>query len=156
MLERMPYTDLDDPDYIQLNRYSELDALFELYGHLRAANPANQVDLRIADLLTPDEYTSHLVSLGGVDWNQATRSVIQGLALPVRQVADWTTASISRSRRTGVRSSTGRYLRKSAARRYSDMTLRSLPGQPIRSTRSERSPSATACTAEGLMPRCGP
>ena len=50
------YTDLDSPDYIQLYTYSELDALFELYGHLRAANPANQVDLRIADLLTPDEY----------------------------------------------------------------------------------------------------
>jgi hypothetical protein len=92
MLKRMPYTDLDDPDYIQLNTYSELDALFELYGHLRAANPANQVDLRIADRLTPDEYTSHLVSLGGVDWNQATTSVLHGLQLPVRQVADWTQA----------------------------------------------------------------
>ena len=45
----MKYTDLDSPDYIQLYTYSELDALFELYGHLRAANPANQVDLRIAD-----------------------------------------------------------------------------------------------------------
>jgi hypothetical protein len=83
------YTDLDSPDYIQLYTYSELDALFELYGHLRAANPANQIDLRIADLLTPDEFTSHLVSLGGIDWNAATSTLLQDLQLPVNQVANW-------------------------------------------------------------------
>ena len=43
MLDRMPYTDVEDPDYIELLTYSELSALFELHGHLRAANPANQV-----------------------------------------------------------------------------------------------------------------
>jgi hypothetical protein len=42
MLERIPYTDIEDPDYIELLNYSELDALFELHGHLRAANPANR------------------------------------------------------------------------------------------------------------------
>ena len=83
------YTDLDSPDYIQLYTYSDLDALFELYGHLRAANPANQVDLRIADMLTPDEYSSHLVSLGGIDWNTATGSLLQELQLPVRQIVNW-------------------------------------------------------------------
>lgn len=85
------YTDLDSPDYIQLYTYSELDALFELYGHLRAANPANQVDLRIADLLTPDEFTSHLISLGGIDWNAATSTLLEDLQLPVRQIAYWGT-----------------------------------------------------------------
>jgi hypothetical protein len=89
MLSRMPYTDRSDPDYIALYTYSDLDALFELYGHLRAANPANQVDLRAADRLPPDAYTAHLVALGGVDWNRATRSVLSGLRLPVRQIADW-------------------------------------------------------------------
>lgn len=83
------YTDLDSPDYIQLYTYSELDALFELHGHLRAANPPNQVDLRIADQLTPDEFTSHLVSLGGIDWNAATRTLLEDLQLPVRQIANW-------------------------------------------------------------------
>jgi len=83
------YTDLNSPDYIQLYTYSDLDALFELHGHLRAANPANQVDLRIADRLTPDEFTSHLVSLGGIDWNAATSTLLQDLQLPVRQIAHW-------------------------------------------------------------------
>jgi hypothetical protein len=91
MLDRMPYTEVDDPDYIELLNYSELDALFELHGHLRAANPANQVNLRIAGKLASDDYTSHLVSLGGVDWNSATTSALRKLQLPVRQVADWST-----------------------------------------------------------------
>jgi hypothetical protein len=89
MLSRMPYTDRDDPDYIELYMYSDLDALFELHGHLRAANPTNQVDLRAANQLVPDAYTAHLVSVGGVDWNYATRSVLSRLNLPVRQIADW-------------------------------------------------------------------
>jgi hypothetical protein len=83
------YTDLNSPDYIQLYTFSELDALFELHGHLRAANPANQVDLRVADRLTPDEFTSHLVSLGGIDWNAATSTLLADLQLPVRQIANW-------------------------------------------------------------------
>jgi hypothetical protein len=91
MLDRMPYTDADDPDYIELLTYSELDALFELYGHVRAANPASQVNLRIAGKLVSDDYSSHLVSLGGVDWNSATSMALHRLQLPVRQVADWDT-----------------------------------------------------------------
>ena len=83
------YADPDDPDYISLYTYSELDALFELYGHLRAANPPSRVDIRLAHELSPDVYSSHLVSLGGTDWNLATRSVLRDLRLPVRQVANW-------------------------------------------------------------------
>lgn len=89
MLNQMPYTDVDDPDYIELLTYSDLDALFELHGHLRAANPGNQVHRRIAGNLAADDYSSHLVSLGGTDWNTATSSTLEWLPLPVRQVADW-------------------------------------------------------------------
>jgi transcriptional regulator with XRE-family HTH domain len=91
MLERIPYTRVDDPDYIEMLTYSELDALFELHGHLRAANPANQVNLRIAGQLKSDDYTSHLASLGGVDWNTATSTALKRLPLPVQQIADWDT-----------------------------------------------------------------
>jgi Helix-turn-helix domain len=91
MLEQIPYTNVDDPDYIELLTYSELDALFELYGHLRAANPANQVNLRVANRLFRDDYTSHLVTLGGIDWNTLTSSTLEKLRLPVRQVANWNT-----------------------------------------------------------------
>jgi hypothetical protein len=89
LLERMPYTDPLDPDFIELYRYSELDSLFELYGHLRATNPTTQVNLRLAHELESDDYSAHLISLGGVDWNLATRSVLDSLELPVRQVNEW-------------------------------------------------------------------
>jgi transcriptional regulator with XRE-family HTH domain len=92
MLEQVPYTDVNDPDYIELLQYSDLDALLELHGHLRAANPSNQVNYRIAGKLSPDDYHSHLVLLGGVDWNKATTNVLARLQLPVRQVADWSKA----------------------------------------------------------------
>lgn len=91
MLDHIPYTRVDDPDYIELLTYSELDSLFELYGHLRAANPFNQVNLRIANMLARDDYTSHLITLGGVDWNSLTSSTLEKLQLPVRQVAHWET-----------------------------------------------------------------
>jgi transcriptional regulator with XRE-family HTH domain len=88
-LARMPYSEPADPDYIALYSYADLDALFELHGHIRAANPAAKVTMRAADQLAPDDYTTHLVSLGGVDWNHATRSVLGRLQLPVAQVTDW-------------------------------------------------------------------
>jgi hypothetical protein len=89
MLQRMPYTDRLDPDFIELYRYSELDALLELFGHLRAANPTSRVEFRAAHELRPDDYTAHLISLGGVDWNEATTSILKRLQLPVRQVNEW-------------------------------------------------------------------
>jgi hypothetical protein len=89
LLQQMPYTDRNDPDFVELYTYADLDSLFELHGHLRAANPTSQVSYRTAQWLQPDDYTTHLVSLGGVDWNQATVSLLEGLQLPVRQVTDW-------------------------------------------------------------------
>jgi hypothetical protein len=91
MLEKIPYTSVDDPDYIELHTYSELDSLFELHGHVRAANPASHVYLRTAGKLEPDDYHTHLAVLGGVDWNVETRMTQEKLELPVRQVADWDT-----------------------------------------------------------------
>jgi hypothetical protein len=89
MRQRMPYTDPLDPDFIDSYRYADLDALIELWGHLRAANPTSSVEYRTADQLRPDDYTGHLVSLGGVDWNVATSSVLERLQLPVTQVNEW-------------------------------------------------------------------
>jgi hypothetical protein len=91
MMNRIPYTDMNSPDYIELLSMSELDSLFELYGFLRAANPANDVKLRVVHKLASDDYTAHLVTLGGIDWNTTTASAMERLRLPVRQVAKWGT-----------------------------------------------------------------
>ena len=88
-LPRMPYVDPMDPDFVELHRYSDPDSLLELFGHLRAANPVNRVEFRAADQLSRDDYTGHLVLLGGVDWNDATSSVLERLQLPVRQIGNW-------------------------------------------------------------------
>jgi hypothetical protein len=89
MLDKIPYTKVDDPDYIELLTYSELDSLFELHGHVRAANPTKHVYRRVAEKLAPDDFHSHLAVLGGVDWNTVTRTTLETLGLPVRQVANW-------------------------------------------------------------------
>ena len=89
MRDRIPYTNEDDPDYIDLHTYSELDSLFELYGHIRASNPLAEVERRIVRNLDSRAYQGHLVVLGGIDWNRLTRIILERLHLPIRQVADW-------------------------------------------------------------------
>ncbi|MDU0294328.1 XRE family transcriptional regulator, partial [Saccharothrix longispora] len=86
MRARMPYSDPTQPDYVELYTYADLDALIELYGHIRAVNPNSQVDFRTASSLTHDDYTTHLVLLGGVDWNLATRELLDRLDMPITQV----------------------------------------------------------------------
>nr|WP_042192045.1 helix-turn-helix transcriptional regulator [Kibdelosporangium sp. MJ126-NF4]CEL20449.1 hypothetical protein [Kibdelosporangium sp. MJ126-NF4]CTQ97674.1 hypothetical protein [Kibdelosporangium sp. MJ126-NF4] len=81
------YADPDSLDYTALYTYADLDALIELYGHLRAANPTTLVHFKLAPDLTEDDYTSHLVLLGGVDWNFVTRDLLDRVELPVWQVA---------------------------------------------------------------------
>ncbi len=91
MLKQIPYTDVNEPDFIELLTYSDLDSLFELYGHLRAANPGSHVYRRIANELKHDDYHTHLAVLGGVDWNELTSTILKKLELPVQQVAHWDT-----------------------------------------------------------------
>jgi hypothetical protein len=84
----MPYTDPNDPNYIELYTYADLDALLELHGHIRAVNPHAEVRVRTAKALVKDDVTSHLVLLGGVDWNLLTREVLRSRELPVTQESD--------------------------------------------------------------------
>ncbi|QFZ17041.1 hypothetical protein [Saccharothrix syringae] len=86
MRERMPYADPSEPDYVELYTYADLDALIELHGHIRALNPRSQVNFRIATEMVTDDYTTHLVLLGGVDWNFVTRELQERVDLPVEQV----------------------------------------------------------------------
>lgn len=86
LLEGFSYANPESPDYVALYTYADLDALIELYGHIRVVNPASQVHFKTALELLPDDYTSHLVLLGGVDWNVVTRDLLERVELPVRQV----------------------------------------------------------------------
>lgn len=86
-LETMPYTDQSAPDYVDLYKFADLDALLELYGQLRAANPRSEVRVRTPAEVKPDDYAGHLVLLGGVDWNTITAELLHRLEVPVRQLA---------------------------------------------------------------------
>jgi|SoiMethySBSTD1v2_1073268.scaffolds.fasta_scaffold00880_23 transcriptional regulator with XRE-family HTH domain len=88
-LQRMPHVDPRDPDHVALYRYGGLDALLELYGYLRAVNPDSPIEVRLASDMSAGDYVEHIVLLGGVDANGATRYMIDQLhrsrRMPVRQ-----------------------------------------------------------------------
>jgi transcriptional regulator with XRE-family HTH domain len=84
--EHLTYADPESADFTSLYTYSDPDALIELFGHIRSVNPRHLVSFHTSDELTSDHYTTHLVLLGGVDWNTVTRDVIERVDLPVQQV----------------------------------------------------------------------
>jgi len=86
-LASMPYSDPDAPDYVDLYRFADVDALLELHGHIRAANPMSHVRVRTPAEVLADDYTTHLVLLGGVDWNSITAELLHRLDVPVTQLA---------------------------------------------------------------------
>ena len=88
LLAAMPHARQSDLDYSALSRLADLDALFELYGHIRAVNPDLQVEYRSVHQMRPDDSTGHLVVLGGVDWNPAQRFVMRRVEAPVEQVSE--------------------------------------------------------------------
>jgi transcriptional regulator with XRE-family HTH domain len=85
--QHLSYADPQSADFVELFTYADPDALIELFGHIRSVNPRHSVAFHTTEELTPDDYTAHLVLLGGVDWNTVTRDVIERVDLPVEQVA---------------------------------------------------------------------
>ena len=83
----MPDPNPNSPDFVDLYKYADLDALFELHGHIRAMNPANFVKIRGPSELLPDDYTTHIVLVGGLDWNALTAELQYRLDFPVQQMA---------------------------------------------------------------------
>jgi hypothetical protein len=86
-LATIPHTDPTDPDYSRLLRYTDLDALVELYGFIYAVNPLNRVRYRTSDRLRQNDTTTHLVLVGGVDVNEMTRDIFRRFPMPVQQKA---------------------------------------------------------------------
>lgn len=77
----------DDPNYTKLHRYADLDALIEIYGHVRAANPTLDVFHRLASEAHADDMSTHVILLGGVAWNEATRRFQEAIGqVPITQV----------------------------------------------------------------------
>ena len=88
-----------DPNYTRIFRYGDVDALIDLYAHIKFRNP----NLRVKYLLPPDvdvgELSGNLVLLGGVGWNRTVKRLYRLLdSLPVTQeeVTDLETGEIFR------------------------------------------------------------
>jgi hypothetical protein len=75
-----------DPNYTELQSFADLDALMELFGHIRAENPGMDIYFRTAPQLSHDDLTGHLVLLGGIGWNEITGRLSEMANLPIRQV----------------------------------------------------------------------
>jgi hypothetical protein len=89
--------DQQDPNFTRLRRYGDLDALIELYGHLRAENPALDVFHRITSDVVADDFSSHIILLGGIGWNEVTRRFQRAISqVPIiqREVTDLKTGEI--------------------------------------------------------------
>jgi hypothetical protein len=77
-----------DPNYTELLSYADLDALFELYGHIRAENPDLDVSFKSSSRLGIDDLSSHVVLIGGIAWNEMTGRISEMSPLPIRQIED--------------------------------------------------------------------
>jgi hypothetical protein len=95
--ERGPLADAQDPNFTRMQRYGDLDALIELYGHLRAENPTLDVFHRLTTDVVSDDFSSHVVLLGGVGWNKVTRrfqTAISQVPITQTEVDDLKTGEI--------------------------------------------------------------
>lgn len=84
--DRGKFASTDDRNYMALRFYADIDALIELFGHVRAENPLADVRHRTTQTMTDDDFQAHLVILGNLAWMQ-DGSVLGDLELPIRQVA---------------------------------------------------------------------
>jgi transcriptional regulator with XRE-family HTH domain len=77
-----------DPNFTKLQQYGDLDALIELYGHVRAENPTFDVFHRIPSEVVADDLSSHVILLGGIGWNKVTGRFQHAIreVLPIKQI----------------------------------------------------------------------
>ncbi|MGW5189087.1 helix-turn-helix domain-containing protein [Kribbella sp. NPDC004138] len=100
-LGRSPLADEDNPNHTRLYKYADLDALIEMWGHVRASNPELRVRHRLPSEVSADHMSGHLILIGGIAWNRVTSRLLRVLDnLPIRQmsVPDLADGEIFRSR----------------------------------------------------------
>jgi transcriptional regulator with XRE-family HTH domain len=77
----------DHQNFTRLLGHADLDAMVELYGHLRAENPGSDVRYMLPDEMSDADLSGHVVVVGGLGWAEATESFLGVLDdHPVRQV----------------------------------------------------------------------
>jgi hypothetical protein len=76
-------------NYMGLMAYADVDSLVELFGHVRAQNPAANVGFDLAARLESDDAQSHLVIIGGLAERGALVSrLLRKAGIPIGQRSD--------------------------------------------------------------------
>jgi transcriptional regulator with XRE-family HTH domain len=84
--QTMPTWASTQPDYLRMYSLADLDSLVEVYGHIRATNPETTVKIKLPEeVVGADDYESHLVLLGGPDWNTTMEATLAALQVPITQ-----------------------------------------------------------------------
>jgi hypothetical protein len=85
--ERGPLADESNANFNRLQQFGDLDALLEMWGHLRAENPDLDVRIRLPHEVIADDFQAHIVLLGGIGWNHVTRRFQAAISqVPVTQI----------------------------------------------------------------------
>jgi transcriptional regulator with XRE-family HTH domain len=85
VLASVEYADYRHPNHINMLHFADADALVEIFGHVRAANPRSKVTFKTWQTMVEDDWSKHVVVLGG-DWNEATQWYRRRVDLPVEYV----------------------------------------------------------------------
>jgi len=94
---RGPLAATDSRTLSRLHRYADVDALLEIFGHIRALNPQVHVLHRLPSTVRAAELSNHLVLLGGIGWNKFTGRILSQIErLPIKQIEhpDLTTGEV--------------------------------------------------------------
>ncbi len=91
--EAGPLANPANPNYTELQSFGDLDAMVELWGHVRMENPTMPVNYKSAPNVVADDLSGHLVIIGGIGWNDVTRRILNLTQLPVRQREEETLAT---------------------------------------------------------------
>jgi hypothetical protein len=83
-----PLGDPGNLNYTELQAYADIDALIELFGHIRAENPMADIRFKTPPEMSRDDFMSHVILLGGAVWNEITRRLSEMANLPIRQVKE--------------------------------------------------------------------
>lgn len=81
-------TNPENPNYTELLSFGDLDAMVELWGHVRMENPRMKVGYKSAPQVAADNLSGHVVIIGGIGWNEVTRRILGLTQLPVTQKDD--------------------------------------------------------------------
>jgi transcriptional regulator with XRE-family HTH domain len=86
---RPPQADLGNLNYVRFADLADLDTLIDIYGAIKAYNPASRVVITAAEDLTKRDVANHLVLIGGRVWKTVTPWFSRIFPIPIDDGDPW-------------------------------------------------------------------